>query len=298
MKTIRAKHLGMCFGVKDAISMALEQAQARPLTVFGDLVHNETVLAALRQRGVKFQNEAAKVPTQDVMITAHGASEKAMTTLRSQGLNVMEATCPLVHHAHRAVQRLVSEGYHPIIVGKRDHVEVRGLTEDLSEYDIILTEQDVEQLQERPRFGVAAQTTQPAERVQYLTDLLRRRFPNAEIRVEDTVCQPTRQRQQAAIDLARQSEVVIVVGGSNSNNTRELANTCRRFCPRVYQVQTAQDLNPDWFQGVSTVGLTAGTSTPDATIDGVERWLANCAEALKPRANEAAAVPVGEPALA
>lgn len=274
----------MCFGVKDAITLALGQARQRPLTVLGELVHNETVLSTLRERGVTFENDPAKVPTPDVMITAHGASERAINDLKTQGFKVTEATCPLVHHAHQAVQRLAREQYHPVIIGKRDHVEVRGLTGDLLEFDVILTDQDVAQLQERPKFGVAAQTTQPAERVQHLLELMRRRFPGSEIRYEDTVCQPTKQRQQAAIELARESDVVIVVGGARSNNTRELANTCRRYCPRVYQVQTAQDLREEWFKGVDTVGLTAGTSTPDGTINAVERWLQNCAEANHARA--------------
>ena len=106
--------------------------------------------------------------TRTVMITAHGASEKAMGRVRERGLNVMEATCPLVRLAHRAVAKLARDGYHPVIVGKRDHVEVRGLTEDLADFDVVLSEADVLELRERARFGVAAQTTQPIERVRAL----------------------------------------------------------------------------------------------------------------------------------
>ena len=158
MKIIRAEHLGMCFGVKDAIALALEQAQTRPLTILGDLVHNETVLAELRARGIRFQNDAGEVATQSVMITAHGASERKLRTVRERGLNVLEATCPLVHVAHRSLTKLVGEGFHPIIIGKRDHVEVRGMTEDLAEYDVVLSEEDVANLRERARFGIIAQT--------------------------------------------------------------------------------------------------------------------------------------------
>src|SRR5712692_3817794 len=105
MRIIRAEHLGMCFGVRDAIALALEEAQERPLTILGDLVHNETVLAELRARGIQMARKAEAVDTQAVMITAHGASEKALSEARSRGLAVMEATCPLVHVAHRAVSR-------------------------------------------------------------------------------------------------------------------------------------------------------------------------------------------------
>jgi 4-hydroxy-3-methylbut-2-enyl diphosphate reductase len=207
------------------------------------------------------------------MITAHGASEKALERARAHGLEVLQATCPLVHFAHRAVQQLVREGFHPVIVGQRGHVEVRGLTEDLAEFDVVLTEEEVCQMAERPRFGVAAQTTQPVDKVRRLVEAIRRRFGRSEVRYADTVCQPTKQRQAAALDLARQSDVVVVVGGAHSNNTRELAATCRRHCARVHHVQGAGDLRAGWFAGAGTVGLTAGTSTPDDTIDSVEDWL-------------------------
>jgi 4-hydroxy-3-methylbut-2-en-1-yl diphosphate reductase len=156
---------------------------------------------------------------------------------------------------------------------------VRGLTEDLAEFDIVLTEAEIFELPERPRYGVAAQTTQPIERVRHLTGLLRWRFPQAEVRLVDTVCQPTKQRQRAAIDLAKECDVVIVIGGHHSNNTHELVKTCSRFCDQVFHVQSAEDLRPDWVSGASTVGITAGTSTPDSVIESVERWLGECARA-------------------
>jgi 4-hydroxy-3-methylbut-2-en-1-yl diphosphate reductase len=171
---------------------------------------------------VRIEHQVAAVNTSNVMITAHGASDRARADLRAQGFNLIEATCPLVSFAHRAVMKLAKEGFHPVIIGKRDHVEVRGLTGDLGEFDVILTEEDVEALQERPRFGVASQTTQPVDRVRRLVKLLKSRFPASEVRFVDTVCQPTKQRQTAAIDLARKCDVVIVVGGAHSNNTREL----------------------------------------------------------------------------
>jgi 4-hydroxy-3-methylbut-2-enyl diphosphate reductase len=236
MKIIRAEHLGMCFGVRDAIALALSESGRRPLTVLGDLVHNETVLAELRQRGVHIARQTSEVQTPAVMITAHGASEKTLHRVRALGVELMEATCPLVHVAHRAVQKLVREGYHPVIIGKRDHVEVRGLTEDLSDFDVVLSEMDVAELAEHPRYGVAAQTTQPIDKVRALVESIRRRFPNSELRFIDTVCQPTKQRQNAALDLALHCDVVVVIGGAHSNNTHELVNTCRRFCPRVHHV--------------------------------------------------------------
>lgn len=273
MKLIRAEHLGMCFGVRDAIAMALHHAEAAPLTVLGDLVHNESVLADLRHRGISIQQQPEKVNTPAVMVTAHGASERALERTRALGLTVLQATCPLVQVAHRSVKRLVAEGFHPVIVGRRQHVEVRGLTEDLTDYDVVLTEEDVIQLQGRSKFGIAAQTTQPIERVRHLVWLICRRFPEAEVRFVDTVCQPTKQRQNAAVELAQRCDAVVVIGGAHSNNTRELVATCRRSCSRVFHVQDQNDLRPEWFLESDTIGLTAGTSTPDQVIDAVESWL-------------------------
>jgi len=263
----------MCFGVRDAIDLALDHSAKEPLTILGDLVHNESVLTELRARGVQIERQPASISTATVMITAHGASDKTLTGVRGRGLNVLEATCPLVQVAHGAVKRLVREGFHPVIVGQRDHVEVRGITEDLVAFDVILTDQDVEALAERPRFGVTAQTTQPIGRVRNLVQSLRQRFPRSEVAFIDTVCQPTKQRQAAANDLAKQSDVVVVIGGAGSNNTRELVATCGRHCARVHHVQAAADLREEWFNDAATVGVTAGTSTPDWIIAQVEEWL-------------------------
>ena len=279
MRIIRARHLGMCFGVRDAIALAGDHAGRAPLTILGDLVHNETVLRGLRDRGIAFAGDLGDVQTPTVMITAHGTSQRRLADTRARGFRVVEATCPLVEVAHRAVAMLVRDGCHPVIVGQRTHVEVRGLTEDLDAFDVVLDDEDVQRLAPHPRFGVAAQTTQPLERVQHLAGLIRDRFPASEVRVVDTVCKPTKQRQGAAVELARRADVVIVIGGARSNNTRELVDTCRRYCRRVHHVQTAADVRAEWLAAADVVGITAGTSTPDDVIDAVEdriRELACC----------------------
>jgi 4-hydroxy-3-methylbut-2-enyl diphosphate reductase len=270
MRIIRATHLGMCFGVRDAIALALGQAEAGPLTILGDLVHNPTVLADLQTKGIAIAHELAQVKTPTVMVTAHGASERTLARTRALGLQIVEATCPLVRVAHRAVMRLVREGYHPIIVGQRAHVEVRGLTEDLDDFDVVLDDQDVMDLQPHPRIGIAAQTTQSIERVQHIVALIRRRFPQSDVRFIDTVCKPTKQHQDAAVELARGCDVVVVIGGANSNNTRELVKACSLYCSHVHHVQTETDLRPEWFHAAIAVGITAGTSTPDHVIDRIE----------------------------
>jgi len=275
MQIIRAEHLGMCFGVKDAIALALTAAKLEPLTILGDLVHNETVLTELRARGVRITQQPGDIATELVMVTAHGTSERALKEVRDRHLNVLEATCPLVQVAHRSLAKLVREGFHPIIIGQRAHVEVRGLTGDLENFDVVLSAEDVNALEAQPRFGVVAQTTQPVDRVRHLVRRLRERFPQSEVRFIDTVCQPTKQRQNAAAELAHKCDVVIVIGGRHSNNTSELVNTCSRFCSRVHHVQTAAELREEWFQKADRVGITAGTSTPDPVIAGVERAIHN-----------------------
>jgi 4-hydroxy-3-methylbut-2-enyl diphosphate reductase len=281
MKIIRAEHLGMCFGVRDAIELASTEARNRPVTILGELVHNETVLRSLQESGVKMSGFSDGVETKTVMITAHGASEKRVAAVRARGHEVLEATCPLVKVAHRAVSQLAKDGYHVVIIGKRDHVEVRGLTEDLEDFDVILTEADIYQLPPRARFGVAAQTTQPIERARALVRVLRIRFPESEVRFVDTVCQPTKQRQKAAVEIAQLADVVLVIGGSQSNNTRELVSTCKQHCGRVHHVQTVTELIPAWFAEARSVGITAGTSTPDSVIQEIENWLQSLAEQQK-----------------
>ena len=266
----RATHLGMCFGVRDAIALALEHGDAKPLTILGDLVHNTVVLATLKEKGIAIAHDPSQVATGTVMVTAHGASERAIARTKALGLEVVEATCPLVRVAHKALGKHVQAGCHPVIIGQRNHVEVLGMTGDLDDYDVVLDESDVDRLAEHARIGIVSQTTQPIERVRHLVGLIRRRFPHSDIRFSDTVCKPTKDRQASAVALALQSDVVIVIGGATSNNTRELVKTCGQYCERVHHVQTEGDLEDSWFDNADTVGITAGTSTPDAIIDRVE----------------------------
>ncbi len=270
MNIVRAHHLGMCFGVRDALSLAHAEGARQPLTILGELVHNPSMLENLRRAGIGIETDLTAVHTNAVMITAHGVSDRRRAELRGRGLEILEATCPLVHVAHRALRSLVEAGHHPVVIGKRGHVEVNGLVEDYPGADIVLSERDIDSLRERTSFGVVAQTTQPVTRVRSLVDYLRHRFPESSVHFRDTVCLPTKQRQEAAVQLAGECSVVIVVGGRRSNNTRELVETIRVICARVHQVETADELQAEWLRADDTVGITAGTSTPDAQIEAVE----------------------------
>lgn len=274
MKVLLAESYGMCFGVRDAVELAINTPHRHDLTVLGELVHNPQVLRKLETAGVRLAlNPDAPVATHHVMITAHGAAPSVIANLKERGLEVMEATCPLVAHAHRMLDRLVARGYFPVVIGRADHVEVRGLTRDLTEFAVVRSPEDLEPLVGHPKLGVVSQTTEPIEFVLNLVTCIREKFPEAEVLFMDTVCQPTKERQLAARRLAATCPVVVVVGGKGSNNTRQLARTCEAEGARAFQVEGADELQSEWFAGVETVGVTAGTSTPDETIQEVREAL-------------------------
>jgi 4-hydroxy-3-methylbut-2-enyl diphosphate reductase len=279
MQVRMADHLGMCFGVRDAIDLALGLARRGPLTILGDLVHNPDVVARMDAAGAGRARAPQDVRTPAVLLTAHGTSDRVKLELRDRGLEVHDATCPLVTRVHLAVRRLTDDGRHPVVIGQPNHVEVRGLVGDLDDYTIVHDEADLEKLvgrlgrDPRARLGVVAQTTQPLERVEALVAALRARYPQADVRFLDTVCQPTKDRQQALRRLAAETDVVVVVGGPESNNSRKLADLARSLGRPAYQVAAAAELRPEWFTGCAVVGLTAGTSTPDDVIEEVRRWL-------------------------
>jgi 4-hydroxy-3-methylbut-2-enyl diphosphate reductase len=283
MQIVMADSLGMCFGVRDAVALALSHPRRSELTVLGELVHNPEVLRRLREAGVRSVPALdAPVTTPVALVTAHGASQRAIEGLRRRGLEVIEATCPLVRHAHRSLLRLVDAGYFPVVIGRPDHVEVQGLIGDLDECAVIQTLADIPQLAGHAKIGVISQTTQPLSFVLEMVDAIRAAFPEAEVRFRDTVCQPTKDRQTAARRLAAECEVVVVVGGRNSNNTRQLLRTCEAEGAFAYQVERAADLRPEWFAGVERVGLTAGTSTPDETIESVRQELLHISRRRQP----------------
>jgi len=279
MQVRLAEHHGMCFGVRDAIELALSLTDRGPVTILGDLVHNPDVVAQLNDAGAIRVRRIEEVTAGPVLLTAHGVSERVKLQLHQAGNEVHDATCPLVTRAHLAVKKLVADGYFPVVIGQRDHVEVRGLIGDLEECIVFLDEEDLHPLCDRfgegagARLGVAAQTTQPIERVRELVDALKQRLPLAEVRFVDTVCQPTKDRQESLRRLVEETDAIVVVGGPQSNNSRKLTELARRLGRPAYQVSGAADLRPEWFRGVRVVGLTAGTSTPDTVTEEVRKHI-------------------------
>jgi len=275
MKVIMAETLGMCFGVRDALAVLDGIAQPENVTIHGELVHNETVLAGLRGRGFRMSDERSRTElpaTQIVLVTAHGISDVERRRLEAAGKRLVDTTCPLVMRAHQAAQKLQGEGRHVLVIGRRGHVEVQGIIEDLHSFDVVQSPDDVISYPSKS-LGIVCQTTTPARLSLSIRLAVARLNPDADIRFIDTICHPTKDHQEAVERLLGVVDAMVVVGGKNSNNTRELVSRCREQGVPTYHVQGPRDLQASWFTGIETVGLTAGTSTLDSSIDEVKQAL-------------------------
>lgn len=275
MKIIRAAEMGMCFGVRDALQITREVTDPASVTIHGELVHNPSVIRQLSKAGFHQSAEGDRdrmAATPLVLITAHGVSHAERERLQAEGKQLIDTTCPLVRRVHDAAMELAAEGRHVLLIGKPGHVEVIGVIEDLESCDVIASPQSVREYG-RPRLGIVCQTTMPPQLVEEIKRCILERNPDADTRFVDTVCHPTKRRQQAMLELIERVDAVVVVGGRNSNNTRRLAELCRQHDLPTLHVTCADELDPDWFGDAAVVGLTAGTSTLDETIDEVHQRL-------------------------
>lgn len=280
MLILDAAESGMCFGVRDALLVLDGIADPGTVTIHGELVHNGEVLAELDRRGFHRSAEHDRpVPgTPNVLVTAHGISERERARLAAAGKTLVDTTCPLVQKAHATAQELQREGRRVVVIGKRDHVEVRGIVEDLVEPIIVATSADVATWPDA-RLGVLCQTTTPVALATQIVAVIRAANPAADVRFVDTICSPTKARVTALADLLPRVDALVVVGGHESNNTRQLVHTAIQAGVPVLHVERAEELVPAWFAGHRVVGLTAGTSTLPGTIAAVRARLA----AIAPR---------------
>lgn len=269
-----ADHLGMCFGVRDAIALAEKKSGDGNLTILGELVHNEAVRENLRQIGAQEGSlKHDQAATSEVLITAHGASDREKSRWLGLGHQVQDATCPLVRKAHTALATLVAKGSFPVVIGKVGHAEVEGLIGDFPNSEVVLSEEDIMNLAEKRHYGIVSQTTLPIDFVEGLVASFQKYHPDSEITFRDTVCQPTKNRQRALHQLAAQVDLVIVVGGENSNNSRQLAEKARELGCRAERISEASQINPDWLKEVDSAGITAGTSTLGSCVEKVVKAL-------------------------
>jgi 4-hydroxy-3-methylbut-2-enyl diphosphate reductase len=274
MKVSLASALGTCFGVKDAINLALEPQFKGDLTIVGQLVHNRQVNESLKKNGVSVVDGADdldQIKTKKVMITAHGAAEKMKKKLTDAGLVVFDASCPLVMRVHSTIKSMVEKNYFPVVIGQEAHVEVKGIVGDLDDYIVVGSEEDLEKLRAsgKRKFGIVSQTTQQVEKVEDLVGKIRKMDCVDDVAFVNTICQPTRDRQIAVGDLASQVDLMIVIGGYNSSNTKKLVQVCDERSVEAHHIEASSQLDKQWFINKNHVGITAGTSTPEYIINDV-----------------------------
>jgi len=271
MRVEVARYAGICYGVERALKLAEEAAESgAQVHTLGPLIHNPQAVAALRDQGVAVASTLADAPEGTLVIRSHGVAPAIIDAARAKGLDVIDATCPHVSKAHEAAEELKRGGYTVVIVGEADHPEVEGIMAHAGG-DVLVVSAASELPERLPsrRVGVVVQTTQSLSRLNEVVEAIMQRA--SEVRVFNTICSATGKRQRSAEELAENVDVMVVVGGHNSGNTTRLAEICLSVNPRVHHVETADELDPAWFTGAASVGVTAGASTPDQQMQGVIR---------------------------
>ena len=271
MKIRKAVHAGYCWGVERALDIVTDTASAHPgetVRTLGPIIHNPHVVQSLEEKGVQAVNGLDEMDSGTVIIRTHGVPPETYEQAAAKGLNVVDATCPLVTLVQNKAKQLVQEGYHLVIFGNPQHPEVIGTIGHAGgKATVIEHPEDVQKVHLPKRIGVVVQTTQETE---LLAALLAQLAPRCkEVKIFNTICNPTIERQEAARELARDVEVVIVVGGKNSSNTRHLAEVCREEGATAYHIEDATELDPTWVKGFDNIGVTAGASTPGWLMDQV-----------------------------
>jgi len=270
MKILLAQSAGYCFGVKRATSMAFEAADHyHQICSLGPIIHSPQLVQKLEEKGVRVIRDVAAIPQGAVIIRSHGVTAAELEEVLSRELTIVDATCPFVKKAQEHAATLSREGYAVVLVGEADHPEVQGIVSYArdGEVFVVADREEAEGLPRRSRIGVVAQTTQSFENLRQVVEICLEK--SKELRVYNTICNATAVRQGEARTIARQADLMLVIGGFNSANTTRLAQICQEIQPRTHHVETADQIAPEWFRGVETVGITAGASTPRWIIDEV-----------------------------
>lgn len=264
-----AKKAGFCFGVRRAIRM-VENALAEKESVhsLGPVIHNPQVIGCLKEKGLKVVDSLADVKDGAVVIRSHGAPPHSYQSLQKKGLRIIDATCPFVKKMHRQARSLLEDGYQLIIVGDRSHPEITSLTDDPGFLGIVISRaSELEGVELSRRVGLISQTTQPMEN---LREAANRLLPAVmDLKIFNTICDSTVTRQLEAREIAAQVQMMVVIGGRNSANTRRLVEICRESGAGTVWVEAAAEIDPQMFEGPESVGLTAGASTPEWIIKEV-----------------------------
>ncbi|MBN2462808.1 MAG: 4-hydroxy-3-methylbut-2-enyl diphosphate reductase [Dehalococcoidia bacterium] len=276
----KAREFGLCFGVRRAIKIIDKSAKEhQEIATLGPIVHNRLVVAKLAVSGVKVVNDLDQVQDGVIAVTSHGAPPQLLSQIQARKLQVIDTTCPTVRSAQKAAQKLAQSGFRVIIFGEATHPEVKGLLGWAGNNAIAtLNVDEIAKLELPRRFGIISQTTQSnAKFVEFIDEVISAVFPDVqELRIINTLCQETRKRQEAALELAGKSDLMIVVGGYNSANTQRLAEICSPIV-ETHLIETAAEIKRDWLLGKQHIGVTAGASTPDEAIEEVVLMLKSLA---------------------
>lgn len=269
MKVMLAECLGFCYGVKRAIELARDNARSNGRSAtLGPIIHNPQMVSRLESEGVGTVDSPAEMKHGDtIVIRSHGVGPEVYEEAERLGLQVVDATCPHVKQAQMAARRLMSEGYSVVIIGEKEHPEVKSIFEWSGSKAIVIDSvEEAEELTPCAHLGIVSQTTFSGEKFNRIVGILLGK--SNDIHILRTICTATDQRQTAAIRLAGDVDLMLVIGGKNSANTARLAQLCAEKCS-TYHIETASELRPEWFDGIENVGITAGASTPDWVIKEV-----------------------------
>ena len=274
MEILLARDMGFCWGVRRAIDMMEKAARERGQIIsLGPVVHNPQVVASLDEKGVQVADSLESVDGAPVAITAHGVGPTVLEEARARGLDVVDTTCPIVTRSQRWARKLARSGFTVIVYGDADHREVKGVLSWAGKRGLALTEESLDSLPEEflSRVAVISQTTQsPARFAAFVARLLEQRLDRInELRVINTLCGVTANQQTAARELAQDVNLMLVIGGQNSANTRHLVEVCQQEGVETHHIETAAELEADWFDGRKRVGVTAGASTPASAVEAV-----------------------------
>ncbi|MCL2883663.1 MAG: 4-hydroxy-3-methylbut-2-enyl diphosphate reductase, partial [Coriobacteriia bacterium] len=272
MRILRSKYAGACYGVKRALKMVQELPGEAPVRTLGPLIHNPQVVAELKSQGIESVESVDAVESGTLVIRSHGVSPEVIEAAHQRGLVVLDATCPHVTKAQQAASDLSQNGYRVFVVGEQGHPEVEGISA-YAGTDVLVVQDpaDLPPLAPGEHVGLVVQTTQTPEALARIVQALEERDINLSIR--NTICSATRQRQEAAFELAGQVDVMLVVGGRNSGNTTRLTEICAQVCPQTYHLESPDELQREWFDNAQTVGITGGASTPESQIAATEERL-------------------------
>ena len=269
MKITIAKDAGYCFGVRDAVNMAYDTSKTHgDVYMLGDIVHNEKVVEDLSKVGTKVVESINDIPNdKPVLFRAHGTSETIWEEAKNKNIEIIDATCPLVNEIHEEVERLEKDGRQIFIIGDHGHDEVVGIESHAKNPIVISSVKEAEKLRRYKRAGVVSQSTQTIENVQKIINILMTKV--YDLHFINTICFPTKRNQNQIKELAKNNDLMIIIGSFTSANSKRLTELSLKINPNTFQVNGAKDLKQKWFSNVKSVGISAGASTPDYLIDEV-----------------------------